>query len=375
VHSQQEANVYANGFVAGIDAHTRYVVVAVVNRAGERVLGPRRVQVTDRQQLLALLAPWRPLEAVVETSSSWPWLDEVLRPAGIKLVLAHAKRLRAVAEANCKTDEIDAELLARMHLAGLIPEVFVTPAAQREWETLIRHRQVLIRQRTAMANRIHGQLHQVGWHLERGRLLTADGRRWLRSTAWPALGSEQRRLVRSHLRLIREIERMLKGLDKHLNHVAATIPEVLLVKSVPGIGFYRALLLCAELLPIKRFASPRHLVSYAGLAPTSRRSGVAPTRHGPIPQGANRWVRGALVRAVVSHLQQAPESWLSRYYHEQKSRLGWPVARVAAARRLARAIHAMLRTETRWQNEVLPTAPSNRGELREPHAALDGLSL
>ena len=38
-------------------------------------------------------------------------------------MLAHAKRLRVIAESNYKSDDIDAELLARMRLAGLIPEV------------------------------------------------------------------------------------------------------------------------------------------------------------------------------------------------------------------------------------------------------------
>ena len=52
VHSQQEANVY----VAGIDAHTRYLVLVVLNKAGERVLGPKRVLCTRPQELLDALA-------------------------------------------------------------------------------------------------------------------------------------------------------------------------------------------------------------------------------------------------------------------------------------------------------------------------------
>jgi hypothetical protein len=78
---------------------------------------------------------------------------------------------------------------------------------------------------------------------------------------------------------------------------------------------------------------------------------VGPVRHGSIPAGANRWLRGALVRAVVAHVRYAPDSWLTQYYLAQKARVGWPTARVAAARKLARAIHAMLRTKTRWTNE------------------------
>jgi transposase len=345
-------------YFAGIDVHTRYVVVVVLDRMGETVLGPTRVKVEQRERLLTTLAPYRPLDAVMETSSSWPWLHEVLTGVGIRFVLAHARRLRAIAEANYKCDDIDAELLARMRLAGLIPEVYPTPFVQREWATLVRHRTALVTQRTMLANRIHAQLHGHGLHLERGRLLTRAGRTWVRTEAYPHFGLEQRALVRSHVRVIAGLCPLIRACDRHIAVVADTIPEAHLVATVPGIGAQRALVLCAEALPISRFRTPGHLASYAGLVPRSKQSGERPVRHGPIPAGANRWLRGALVRAVVSHVQHAPESWLTRYYETQKARVGWPTARVAAARKLARALHAMLRTKTPWRTTMQdrPTA-------------------
>src|SRR5205814_9968853 len=64
-----------------------------------------------------------------------------------------------------KRDAIDAELLARMRLAGCIPAVYVTSAAQQEWAILIRHRTALVRHRTMVVNRLHAQLHTRGLHL------------------------------------------------------------------------------------------------------------------------------------------------------------------------------------------------------------------
>ncbi len=55
------------------------------------------------------------------------------------------------------------------------------------------------------------------------------------------------------------------------------------------------------------------------------------------------------MRAVVSHVQFAPESELSKFYAYQKERRGWQVARIATARKLAKAIHAMLRTGEAWR--------------------------
>ncbi len=56
------------------------------------------------------------------------------------------------------------------------------------------------------------------------------------------------------------------------------------------------------------------------------------------------------MQAIVTHIQKAPDSWLSQYYHTHKKRLGWPTARIAAARKLARATHAMLRTGEVWRD-------------------------
>lgn len=351
-------------YVAGIDAHTSYLVVAIVSKDGQLQDRSRQIPVREPERLEALLSSYRPLEVVVETSSAWPWLHDRLVPLGIGFVLAHAKRLRHIAESTYKSDEVDAELLARMRLAGLIPAVYPKVHEQREWTTLIRHRARLVRQRTALANQVHGQLHQVGLRLERGRLLTRSGRTWLRQAAWPKFGTEQRRMVRTHLRLIGALSPLVKALDRRIGQVAAQIPAAVLLQTIPGIGPYRSLVIVAETQPIERFERASKLVAFAGLAPVTRQSGQR-TRHGPVPAGANRWLRGALVQAVVSHVRVAPASELTRYYEAQKKRLGWQVARVATARKLCRAVHAMLRTGEVWRYEV----EAERGELQRPHAA------
>ena len=341
-------------FVAGIDAHATYSVIAIVSNTGELVHKPVRIKNSEADRLDELLEPFRPLEVVVETSPAWPWLFDRLEGPGIHFVLAHAKRLRVIAESNYKSDDIDAELLARMRLAGLIPEVHTKSVVQRNQAVLLRSRGRLVRPRTQMANRIHSQLHNIGLHLERGRLLTEAGRAWVRSEAWPQLGDERRLFITMQWALIDQLEPMIKTLDRRVERMGRHNPVVALLKSIPGIGAYRALVIATETLPITRFRTPAHLVSYAGLAPRSSQSGLRPIRHGSIPAGANRWLRGTFVRAVVSHVANAPDSWLSQSHEQIKQRLGWQVARVATARRLARAVHAMLRTGEVWRDQPVP---------------------
>ena len=369
-------------YFAGLDAHLAYVTVAVVTRGGEPVL-EQRIAVTHPERLVAALAPFhsaeRPLAAVVETCPFWAWLFDLLEPAGIRMCVAHARELRAIATSHRKTDERDALLLARMLAAGLIPHVVVRTRPERDVLALLRHRAVLVRDRTALANRIHAQLHLQRLALPRARLLRRAGRAWLRETAWPRLLPEQRRLIRTHLRLIRQLTTDVRALDRRIATRAAATPSAVLLQTVPGIGPYRGLLLATTLAPVTRFPSAAHLVGYAGLAPRTRSSG-GHTRHGPIPRAANHAVRGALVSAIPSHVRVAPASPLSQYYARQKPRLGWRVARVAAARRLARVLYGMLATGEAWRGAAAPdegaaAAPAavtvpRRGELRSAAVAL-----
>ena len=317
-------------FVAGIDAHATYSVIAIVSNTGQLVAGPIRIKNTQEDRLDDLLQQYQPLEVVVETSPAWPWLFDRLGERGIDFVLAHAKRLRVIAESNYKSDDIDAELLARMRLAGLIPEVHPKYIEQREQAVLLRNRARLVRERTRMVNRIHAQLHNVGLHLERGRLLTPDGRQWVRTVAWPLLGDERRLFADMQWELIDQIVPMIKTLDRRVEHVGREIPAVALLETVPGHWSLPGTAHRHRDVAHQAISyTGGHLVSYAGLAPRSSQSGLRPIRHGSIPAGANRRLRGTFVRAVVSHVTYAPDSWLSQSYELIRQRLGWQVARVA----------------------------------------------
>src|SRR6266540_3969774 len=334
-------------YFAGLDAHLKYVTVAVLDRLGTIVL-ETTVSTREPERLLAVLAPFRPLEVVVETCPFWPWLSDLLVPAGIGFHLAHAQRLRAIATAPQKNDRVDARLLARMLLSGLIPEAYPRSGDQREQLRLLRHRTALVRARTRLAGRIHSQLHQQ-------QLLRQATRTWLRETAWPRLTAEQQAIVTTHLALIDHLTPLIQALERRIDTAAGANPPAALLATIPGIGPYRSLLLAAELSPLSRFPRVEHLASYAGLAPVTRSSG-GHTRYGSIPQGANRWVRGALVSAIPSHVRSAPTSSVTRAYAQLTTRLGWRVARVAAARKLLRIVYIMLRRGEAWRSEQVAGA-------------------
>ncbi|HEX74963.1 MAG TPA: IS110 family transposase [Dehalococcoidia bacterium] len=71
-----------------------------------------------------------------------------------------------------------------------------------------------------------------------------------------------------------------------------------LLFTIPGIRIPLAVLISTEIDGISRFSSPSKLCSYAGLVPSTHSSG-GKTYHGKITLERDRWLRWALVEAVV----------------------------------------------------------------------------
>ena len=141
-------------YYAGIDAHRSYLTVAIVDESGALVRERKRVPIGDGEPLLEALEGFRPLKAVVETCSFWPWIHDTLEPTEVSFYLAHASGVEAIAKSDAKTDEIDARMLARPLSVGLVPEAWAKPEEQRELVPTVRYRKQLVRDRTKVANRI-----------------------------------------------------------------------------------------------------------------------------------------------------------------------------------------------------------------------------
>src|SRR5207244_12627282 len=93
-------------------------------------------------------------QAVLEAGGNWYYVYDLLDPCVDRLMLAHPLRVRAIAAARVKTDAIDARTLAHLLRSDLIPESYVPPAAVRELRELLRSRYDLVKQRTALQNRV-----------------------------------------------------------------------------------------------------------------------------------------------------------------------------------------------------------------------------
>src|SRR5690348_8943989 len=162
----------------GIDVHRKRSQVAVVDASGE-VLANRNVPngVEPILKVIGGLPPGTP--AAFEAALGTGWLVELLESYGFDPHLVHPSRCKAIASARLKNDKVDAEILAQLLRADLLPEAWIVPPAVRQLRALLRHRVHLVRVRTLLRNRIHAIVADHGYDRPDGGYWTGPGWAWL----------------------------------------------------------------------------------------------------------------------------------------------------------------------------------------------------
>jgi len=324
----------------GIDLHKRDLVMAVEDDRGP-VGKPRRIACRDEAAIVKAFRKLRPFRAVIEASSSYRWLYDLLEPLGT-VVLAHPLRLRAIVTARAKTDKLDAALLARLLRAGLVPESYVPPQPYQVLREVTRARARLVRCATLAKNQMHALLRSRNRHPPYRNVFSKAGRVWLARQDLGVGGN----LIRDELlRRLDYFDRERLALDDHLATWSEQFPQAEAVKALYGFGLYSALLVVAEIAESDRFHDARQVGAWAGLTARVHQSG-GHAYHGRISKQGSRWLRWILVQAAAKVVRK--DRALGNFYRRVRRRSGRNAARVAVARKLAGICWVRLK---RWQAE------------------------
>jgi transposase len=313
----------------GVDAHKRVTQMTVMDESGA-VVKRKRVPST-REGIRGALGRYRqPVKAVLEASYSWgrvhDWLDEVAD----EVVLAHPAKVRAIADARIKTDSIDADTLAHLLRADLIPEAYAPSKETRAVKRVLRQRLFLVRVRTMLKNRIQALLSQHSVEPpEASDLFGTKGLAWMKDLSLPEPDGA---LLREQVALVEVIREHIRGTEGLLRELAEGDEAVRWLRSIPGIGEFFSVLIRHEVDDMARFREAKKFASYPGLIPSTYASGDRMV-HGRLTKQGNKWLRWAFVEAVTPAIVNSP--WLRRYYERLKARRGAKDARVATARKLA----------------------------------------
>ena len=319
----------------GIDVHKRYAQVAVMDEAGEIVEEVR----VENANLDDLAQRYAGADAALEATSNYYHIHDTLSKH-LDVTVAHPKELTQIANSDKKTDRVDAKELARMVRLNSVPESYVPTPEIREARALVRGRQTLVENRTKYANKIHSLLSDHGI-TENVKPLGVKGREFLRELSLPTPWDT---LLESYLELIETLTEEIQKIEKAIEERAGSQKETQLLMTIPGISYYSALTIYAELGEISRFDGHKQVVSYVGLNPVIRESGDSRIEGGISKRGSGR-VRWLLVQATHTAVHTCNDRYLSRFYERLASRKNSQKAAVATARKMLVSIYHMLDRE------------------------------
>jgi transposase len=276
------------------------------------------------------------VKACVEMMSGAVWVRDQLALAGWEVKVAHARKVRDVAPLACKTDKVDARVLAELTRRDLVPELWVPPPEDRALRERLRRRMHLVKTRTAARNRIFGLLTQFGLKISLRRLREPDAMELLERRGVPEVWRDS---IAELLEVINGMDRRATDIEKELRPMAAADERARLLATMPGIGPLLGLTIAAEIGEVSRFSSPAKLVGYAGLAPRISQSGER-SAIGSLSKAGSRTLRWAAVEAANQAWR--PSSPWHGHYARISERHGKNPAKSAVARKILIAAWHML---------------------------------
>jgi len=201
---------------------------------------------------------------------------------------------------------------------------------------------------TRIKNEIHALLTRNNIKMKQTDIFGKDGLENLKSINLNDVDTLLLKSLLEELNYLAEkaqnIEDIMAGLGKH-------IPEVTQLMTIPGIGYYSAMTILAEIGDIKRFPNPKKLCNYAGLTPRIRDSGDL-IIHGRISKKGSPTLRWILVSAAHSVIRcRKGNTKLRKFYkHLIKRGKAKQVAVVALAKKILLIIYAMLTKKTTYED-------------------------
>jgi transposase len=258
-----------SSMTVGIDLGDKYSYLCLLDTESGEVIEEGRLRTTP-EALRRRFSSEQPLRVAIEAGTHSPWVSRVLEECGHEVLVANPRKTRLIYSNKRKTDEIDAENLAR--LARVDPKLLY-PLKHRGEDSqahlaIIRSREVLVGCRTQLVNHVRGAVKSFG-----GRLPKCPARSFHKKVVehipealWPAI-EPLLETIGSLTERIREYDRQLETTSKEY------YPETELLRQVEGVGALTALTFVLTLEDPQRFAKSRSVGAYLGLVPARDQSG------------------------------------------------------------------------------------------------------
>jgi transposase len=280
-------------------------------------------------------------ELAVEATQNVHYFYDQVKSHVSRVAVVDTYRFGVVARSKKKTDKADAAALARFLKLGWLPEVSVPSEQVRALRQLLQARETLVSLRTKLKNMAHAAFARNGVALTRAAFASAAGR--ARLSARAELPEADRLVLDVALRQIAQLDAEVKKVEEEVVRRGKSLRGVSRLLQVHGLNLLSAISLLAEVGDIALFDTSKQLVSYAGLATSTRQSSET-TRHGGITKRGRKRLRTVVIQAVLAMVNRT-ETPLMEFYRKKKREKGAGKAICATARKLLTIIFVLLRKE------------------------------
>jgi transposase len=282
----------------GIDIHKRYSVLVAVDERG-RELRRGRIKGNGASGFAQFFGALEgPSKVVLEACWNWGRIHDLLQEieAIEEVVLAHPLKTRLIADAQIKTDALDAHALATLLRGDLIARAYVPTKRTRQRKEVLRQRLYWARLRTRIRNRIHALIDRQR-ELSMPQCSDLFGRKGLAALNKLCLSEPDATLLREELQLLGLIQNQIKAQEARIVEFNSKDETTVRLQSIPGMGKILAAVAAAEIDSVVRFSCAAKLCAYAGLVPRTYASG-GKVYQGPLLKSRNKWLQWAFIEAA-----------------------------------------------------------------------------
>jgi transposase len=341
----------------GIDWAYRRAAWCALTQTGS-ILGEGMIPADEDGLARLVLDLGTEVEACVEAMSGAVWVKDQLEATGWSVSVANAAKVRDVAPLACKTDKVDARVLAELCRRDLVPAVWVATLEDRAIRERLRRRAHLVKLKTSHRNRIFGLLTQFGLRISFTRLKEPDAMELLELRGVPLVWRDS---IAEHLAQVDEIQARIRPIDRELRPIANADPRAKLLQTIPGVGPLISLVFASEIGEVSRFRSPAKLIGYAGLAPRIIQSGER-SATGRLSKAGSRTLRWAAVEAANQAWR--PTSPFHEHYRRLAETHGTNPAKISVARKLLICSWHMLSRNQAFRPTHPTTAPASSSRFQ-----------
>ncbi|HAN64337.1 MAG TPA: IS110 family transposase [Candidatus Dormibacteraeota bacterium] len=304
--------------------------------ASEAPVLRRQLRRSEVEKFFAKLPPTRIGLEACGASHHWA---RVLRGLGHDVMLLPPQYIKPYVKRG-KNDAIDAAAICEAMSRPGMHFVPVKNAEQQAVLTLLRTRDLLIKQRTMLSNAMRGHAAEFGVIAAKGPVKLAEllQRAHAEDAGVPALALEMLRLLSDQ---IDSIAAKLKTIEERLLAWHKQDPVSQCLVTQPGIGPIGAVSFSLKVPDPRAFRSGRHFSAWLGLTPRENSTGGR-HRPGRISRQGDEILRRLLVLGATARIRVAAVGKASPWLVNLLARRPRKLAAVALANKMARTLWAMM---------------------------------